>query len=116
MKRKDGQEDPSTRPELKLIHSQGAENPVVTHRQLVEDYAEAIDQNVLIADGFDEAIIGYCEAWDGSERPMKAVYSREKCINILQRDMSRTEAEEYFEFNVAAAYMGPNTPVFVELF
>ena len=31
----------------------------------------------------------------------------------LRRGMSEEEAVDFFEFNVAGAYMGPNTPMFV---
>jgi hypothetical protein len=32
----------------------------------------------------------------------------------MDRDgMNRREAEDYFDFNVVGAYMGPNSPVFI---
>jgi len=65
------------------------------------------------ADGFDDAIIGVsvCTAW-----PDRLAYSREKCINILMtRDgMSFKDAEDFFEVNVAGAYVGADTPCFIE--
>ena len=42
-----------------------------------------------------------------------ACYDRAKCIEILMRGMSEDEAEEYFEFNTAGAYMGKYTPLFL---
>jgi hypothetical protein len=86
------------------------------NREHIEDIAEALDQNILLADGFDEALIGYADSWSSDCRCLKAVYSRNKCIEILMRDMDEIDAEEYFEFNVAGAYMGPNTPIYVEVF
>ena len=65
---------------------------------------------MLIADGFDEAVIGYV---DRTNEPRVVVYDREKCIDILTKDMSRDEAEEYFDFNVAGAYMGSQTPAYM---
>jgi hypothetical protein len=44
-----------------------------------------------------------------------AVYDRQKCIEILMRDMSEEDAHEYFEFNVIGAFVGENTPAFIEL-
>jgi len=68
--------------------------------------------DALLADGFNEAIIGMCERF--GMFPVVA-YDKDKCINILvQRDnMSYEEAIEYFDFNVIGAYMGEGTPVFV---
>ena len=65
---------------------------------------------MLIADGFDQAVIGYI---DRTNEPRVVVYDREKCIDILSKDMSRDEAEEYFEYNVAGAYMGAETPAYL---
>ena len=65
---------------------------------------------MMIADGFDEAVIGYI---DRTNEPRVVVYDREKCIDILSKDMSRDEAEEYFEYNVAGAYMGAETPAYL---
>tara|TARA_R110000822_G_scaffold82279_1_gene194736 strand:- start:47 stop:313 length:267 start_codon:yes stop_codon:yes gene_type:complete len=67
--------------------------------------------DLLTADGFDEAIIGV-----GSRcgQPDIVVYSRDKAIEILMRDgMSYDEAVEYFEFNVAGAWVGEETPIWV---
>ena len=69
---------------------------------------------MLKADGFDAAIIGICDdKVTGGER---LVYSVEACVNILvERDeMDFDGAVEYFWFNVHGAYMGEDTPVFVE--
>jgi hypothetical protein len=69
------------------------------------------------ADGFDGAILGICEFWGMDGRTNAVLYDRDKCIDILvKRDgMSHEEAEEYFDFNVAGAYVGPFTPVFATL-
>jgi hypothetical protein len=42
------------------------------------------------------------------------VYSTKKCIEILARDMGEENAVEYFDFNVAGAYVGPQTPIFIQ--
>jgi hypothetical protein len=68
------------------------------------------DENVLLADGFDDAFVGIGRQFG---RPI-AVYNRSKCIDILQEDMSEEEAEEYFQFNVEGAWVGENTPIFLE--
>jgi hypothetical protein len=43
----------------------------------------------------------------------KIVYSIDKCLKILEKDMTEQEAFEYFEFNVAQAYVGDQTPLWI---
>jgi|OM-RGC.v1.032403760 hypothetical protein len=66
----------------------------------------------LLADGFDDAVLGLSRGTLGSD---VAVYSIDKCIQVLvKRDgMSEDEAIEFMNFNVLDAYMGPMTPMFV---
>lgn len=70
------------------------------------------DETVLLADGFEAAFLGIVRRL--GEEPY-ALYDRAACITILMdRDgMSADEAEEYFEFNVEGAYVGPATPGFL---
>jgi hypothetical protein len=73
------------------------------------------EETVLTADGFDDALLGLGQQF----HTFFAVYDRSKCIKILMgQGMSEMDAEEYFEFNTAGAYVGEQTPVFVrtELF
>ena len=67
---------------------------------------------VLLADGFEEALIGIGNQFN---TPL-AVYDIDKCLEILRfRDkMSEEEAVECFYFNVQGAYVGESTPVFIE--
>lgn len=76
-----------------------------------EQLNETIDPElgVLLADGFEDAFIGIGQQFNKHI----AVYDYEKCIGILEQDMSRDEAEEYFSFNVVGAYVGEQTPIFV---
>ena len=74
-----------------------------------ENYPE---QEILLADSFDEAFIGIAMQFD---KPI-AVFDRQKCIKILMRDMSEDDAYEYFSFNVEGAYVGEHTPAFIEFF
>ena len=69
---------------------------------IVERYE---DETFLKADGFDEAIIGV------DETSMRLIYSVERCIEILMRDMSEEDALEYFSYNVSGAYVGEKTPI-----
>jgi len=61
---------------------------------LVEHYN---DEQFLKADGFDDAVIGFCY------QSRRLIYSTKKCLNILIDDgMSYTDAVEYMSFNVLA--------------
>jgi hypothetical protein len=69
-----------------------------------------INEEILLADGFEEALVGYVERAGG---PTVAVYDTEKCISILQENgMTEEEAVDFFYYNVVGSYMGENTPVF----
>ena len=63
------------------------------------------DEDILKADGLDEAVIGI------DERSMRLIYSVTKCIAIFMKEMPEDDAKEYFEFNVAGAWMGDKTPI-----
>jgi hypothetical protein len=79
--------------------------------QLIKHIAETYPDAILW-DGLDAAIIGMARRC-GME-PVVA-YDYHKCIRIFQdQGMEEHEAIEYFEFNVAGAYVGENTPIIVE--
>jgi hypothetical protein len=65
------------------------------------------DSQFLIADGLDDAIIGYD---DQSER---LIYSMTKIINILiiNDDMSEEDALEHYYYNIHGGYVGEKTPI-----
>ena len=64
------------------------------------------------ADGFEKALLGFGHQFN---TPV-AVYSKDRCLHVLmERDgMSREDAIEYFDFNVAGAWVGASTPVFLQ--
>ena len=68
----------------------------------------SLNEHTLFADGFDDAILGL----DYSAE--RVVYSISKCIKILEEEMDREEAVEYFYFNTAGAYVGEMTPIWVD--
>ena len=76
------------------------------------EWIEIFNEEALTADGFDDAIIGIGERCG---QPFLVAYDRDKCIQVLMdRDgMDYEEAVEFFDFNVAGAWMGENTPIFI---
>ena len=75
------------------------------------DYRSEWDfaDDVLLADGFDECIIGK-NYTDG-----RAVYSIERMIEvmIIRDEMTMDESIEYFDFNIGTAYVGEMTPIYI---
>tara|TARA_R110002110_G_scaffold96410_2_gene248378 strand:- start:244 stop:492 length:249 start_codon:yes stop_codon:yes gene_type:complete len=72
-----------------------------------------MNNDILFADGFDDAVIGIVHRCG---MPPVVLYDEEKCIEIIMRDgASRDSAIEYFYFNVAGSYVGKDTPCFARL-
>jgi len=89
------------------------------HKKNITDFIETsfpdYTDKILLADGFDDAFIGVGENENGN--PV-AVYSIEKCLDILadqfsDQDDPETDAIDYFEFNVRGSYVGEFTPMFI---
>lgn len=82
--------------------------------RLRDKLADSYNEEMLFADGFDDALIGIVEQFG---RPPVALYSYDMCITILmERDgMEEDEAIEFFDYNVIGAYLGENTPAFATL-
>jgi hypothetical protein len=51
------------------------------------------EEEILKADGFDDAIIGI------DDSTMRLIYSVSRCIDILKEDMDEEDAVEYFNYN-----------------
>jgi hypothetical protein len=80
---------------------------------LIESLGLNEDESVLLADGYEDALIGTADI----RSTIVAVYDANKCVEILmKRDgMSFEEATEFFEFNTLGAYVGEQTPIFVNM-
>lgn len=92
---------------------------------IIDKYDE---ETFKFADGFDDAIIGV-DSSSFNSKP-RVVYSISKCVAILAKDMkvdkSQLEegetiaqgrynmAREYFDYNVSGAYVGEDTPIWVD--
>jgi hypothetical protein len=95
----------------------GKEETGISKRQYLAEF----DEELLCADGFDDAILGICQRACSSD---VVAYDRDRCIEIiiersrpseLTDEEAYEEAVEYFEFNVVGAWSGENTPVFIDL-
>jgi hypothetical protein len=75
---------------------------------------EIISENnpdAMLLDGFDDALIGMSECH-------KAVYSIEAIIRILivENEMTEEDAWDYYGYNIACAYVGEFTPLYVYIY
>lgn len=95
------------------------EKPKLTTTRRNEDRRAACldmvgpDESLLFADGLDEVIVGIAER-DGTT---VVVYDAGGIINVLRKrdGMTKSEAEEFFAFNIARAHVGDQTPIFVRI-
>jgi len=78
-----------------------------------KEILKAVDEEMLLADGFEDALIGFIQIADNTV----ALYDREKCKQILlDKGMTDYKAEEYIAFNVTSFYRGEKTPAFAYFF
>jgi hypothetical protein len=77
---------------------------------------EAVENhpNMLTVDGHDNAIIGI--AYRFTDEPLLAYDIDIIMMNLMNDGMTYEEAMEFYEFNIAGAYMGEFTPIFIERF
>ncbi len=68
---------------------------------------------MLTADGFDEAFVGIGRR---CSRPDVAVYDVSKMVQILveRHGMSEEDAREHLEFNTIGAWVGEETPIYLD--
>lgn len=69
-----------------------------------------IEESFLIADGFNESVIGV-------EIPsMRLIYSVSKVIQtlIIEDEMNLEDALEHFEYNIRSSYVGEKTPIWCD--
>ena len=70
-----------------------------------------VDPELLKMDGYDTCIVGVVRRF-GQENIL--CYDLEKVLNqLVQKGMTREEAEEWFEFNMIGSWVGPRTPCFL---
>jgi hypothetical protein len=77
--------------------------------KILETYEHYAKDGLTFADGLDGAIIGI------EQDTYRIVYSRKKVIKILTKEMgNKFEAIEFAEFYIFDAYVGEQTPIWVD--
>jgi len=69
------------------------------------------EQTLFLPPEYDGAILGIADTGSGV---WVGVYDRTKVLQVLQIGLSVQDALEYYEYNIAGAYMGEHTPLFVD--
>ena len=68
--------------------------------------------DLLVADGFDDCIIGVSHSIGQEDR---VAYSTQKILDkLVSEGMEYSDAVEHFEYNIAGAYVGEHTQCFVD--
>jgi hypothetical protein len=80
-------------------------------RQYLETWAEESEIPLLFIDGHDNAIVGIGRQFNNHA----VIYNQKIVIENLQKFMNYEDASEYFEYNIVGAYVGENTPIFLDL-
>lgn len=98
---------------MKKSKKSARKTEVVDLKEIIDDHIDQFyeDEKILRCDGFDRHVIGIAHPF--GRQPVLA-YDTEGIIDQLVRDgMSHEEAREHFDFNIAGAYVGEGTPVFI---
>jgi len=91
----------------------GAKNPQPQSERgkIIREALDYIDDHFLIADGFDDCVIGTCYTPGPGTR---VVYSAELIVEKLIREgLSFEDAWDHIHFNIEGGYVGEKTPIFV---
>ncbi len=79
------------------------------NNKMLEKILESFDDDTFLKiDGHDNAVIGV------DLKSMRLIYSVECIIKNLMNDMSEEDAVEFYEYNIACAYLGDMTPILCE--
>lgn len=73
--------------------------------RILDEYPE---DGYVKAEGFDDAVIGI-------STDHRVVYSLDKIIDLLMKEMSEDDAIEYFYYNIESYYVGEKTPIYIKL-
>jgi hypothetical protein len=73
------------------------------------------DPSVILAEGFDAALVGVADTYTETGQNLRAVYDTAKVLDILQKrdGMTYSEAVDVLEFQLVPKYSGAKSPVFM---
>jgi hypothetical protein len=76
-----------------------------------EELSEHYGDDLLFADGYDNAIVGVAVGFDCS----RVVYNVDKMVEACMQDAGMTyeDSVEWLEYNTFGSYVGKRTPIYV---
>ena len=76
-----------------------------------EKISDIYGEELIFADGFDDAIIGVATGFDSQ----RVVYCYVTMIETMMKedDISYEDALDWIEYNNLGSYIGKNTPIYV---
>lgn len=73
-----------------------------------------MNHKVIMLEGFNEAIVGFCSTWHGDILVDRVVYDGEELVDILlsmRKDIPEEEACEFIENTIINTYLGVGAPI-----
>jgi len=77
---------------------------------MTKEEVEELAEGAILLDGFDDCITGIVEEFGNGVR---ILYSRDKILGSLQKDMSYEDALEYYYYNIVGGHFGDRNPLFL---
>ena len=88
--------------------------PDNSFRDLLADEYPDVNLLFMTEECYDAAIVGVTTSCCGTKNEYQVVYDYEIVIQVnIDQGMSELEAIEYFEANQGGAYVGEQTPIFI---
>lgn len=79
-------------------------------KRIIENYP---DEQILIADGYDDCVIGY--DYGNGMNAIRLIYSVQKILDqLVAEGMDEIDAIEHFEYNMRGGYVGEQTPIWCQ--
>lgn len=77
------------------------------HEKILAEITE-LNPYAIKLDGYDDCLVGICNSFHG----YLLVYSEEKIIEKLEKEMSLEKALEYYDYNFLGGNYGTHSPVY----
>jgi len=80
-------------------------------RKSKQELSDIYGNELIFADGFDDAIIGVAAGFDSA----RVVYCYASMVEVMMNDknMNYEDALDWIEYNTLGSYVGKNTPIYV---
>lgn len=77
---------------------------------MTREEVEELYEGTILLEGFDDCIVGVTEEFGNG---IRILYSRDKILESLQKDMTEEDSIEYYYYNIVGGYFGDRNPIFL---